>query len=151
CVRNSLDTLLESYNICHICGKGNSSTIEKSGYCQFEYVNEELPHLFALANLVISRSGATTLFEILCLHKPSLLIPLETNASRGDQLLNAASFEKQGFCKVLFQRNLTPETLIDNVNSTFSQKETIISAMKKDTGSGASKVMEIIMETTKES
>lgn len=150
CVRDSLDKLLESYCICHICGKGNLHTIEKSGYCQFEYVNEELPHLFALASLVISRSGATTLFEILCLHKPGLLIPLETNASRGDQILNANSFEKQGFCRVLFQRNLTPETLIDNVNNTFSQKETLIGAMKKDSGSGVAKVMEIIMETTKE-
>lgn len=144
CVRRSLDMLLRDFDICHICGKGNTSEINRKGYRQFEYVNEELADLFALAQLVISRSGATTLFEILALRKANLLIPLETNASRGDQILNARSFEKQGFSRILLQSKLSPETLISCVKETFSKKDEIVEKMRKsDVGDGVSKIMKI--------
>ena len=150
CIRKSLDNMLNNFNICHLCGKGNSSTTERKGYCQFEYVNEELPHLFALADLVISRSGATTLFEIISLRKPNLLIPLETNASRGDQILNAHSFEKQGFSRILKQSSLTPDALINNVNKTFSDKDEFIKTMEKSNMSnGIARVIEVIENTVK--
>ncbi|MCX8130700.1 MAG: undecaprenyldiphospho-muramoylpentapeptide beta-N-acetylglucosaminyltransferase [Clostridia bacterium] len=96
-IRNNLDRLIKEYNICHICGKGNlASNLQNiKGYKQFEYIKEEQPHLYSLADVVISRAGATTLFELIALRKPNLLIPLSKNASRGDQILNAESFRKQ--------------------------------------------------------
>ena len=113
-VRGSLDILLKKYHVCHICGKGNvkQELEKKPGYKQFEYLNEEQPHVFALADLVISRAGATVLFELLALKKPNLLIPLSRNASRGDQILNAASFEKLGYSMVIQEEMLEVSSLI---------------------------------------
>jgi len=132
-IRVSLDELLERYDICHICGKGNikKDLLNKRGYKQFEYVNEELPHLFAMADLVVSRAGATAIFELLALKKPNLLIPLPRSASRGDQILNAASFEKQGYSMVLHEENLDAKELIRAVNKLYSTRDKYLKAMKK--------------------
>jgi UDP-N-acetylglucosamine--N-acetylmuramyl-(pentapeptide) pyrophosphoryl-undecaprenol N-acetylglucosamine transferase len=147
-VRSVLDRLLKDFNVCHICGKGN---IKKelngiNGYKQFEYVNEEQPHLFALADLVLSRAGATVLFELLALKKPNLLIPLSRAASRGDQILNAASFEKQGYSKVLTEENLDSGSLIHAIYDLWNNAERYTASMKKGTGdSGVQAVISTIM------
>jgi UDP-N-acetylglucosamine--N-acetylmuramyl-(pentapeptide) pyrophosphoryl-undecaprenol N-acetylglucosamine transferase len=131
-VRGGLDKLLVDFNVCHICGKGNRAPGGRGGYCQFEYAGEELPDLFAMADVVISRAGATTLFELLALCKPALLIPLGTAASRGDQILNAESFEKLGYCKVLSQDGLTGAILAESVKRFFDEdKDRCIDAMKR--------------------
>ena len=97
-IRGCIDTLLTKYQIIHLCGKGNidESLKDKKGYAQFEYISENLPDLFAAADLVVARAGANSICELLALHKPNILIPLSRNASRGDQILNANSFAKQG-------------------------------------------------------
>src|SRR5690606_9211173 len=102
-VRGMLPTLVRDYQIIHLCGKGN---LDKNlngtpGYVQFEYIHNELSDLFAAADLVISRAGANAICEILALRKPNILIPLPQGASRGDQILNADSFENQGYSYVL--------------------------------------------------
>ncbi len=130
-VRGGLDKLLADFNVCHICGKGNKAPGGRRGYCQFEYVGAELPDLFAMADVVISRAGATTLFELLALCKPALLIPLGTAASRGDQVLNAESFEKSGYCKVLSQDGLTGAILAESVKSFFDDRNKYVDAMKR--------------------
>ena len=148
-VHEARTTLLQTFNICHICGKGNI-TEDEPGYRQFEYVNEELPHLFALADIVISRAGATTLFELLSLKKPALLIPLATNASRGDQILNAQSFHSQGFSHVLEQKNLTSEALISHCMELFSARDSLRAAMENSpVGNGVESVLEVIRSHTK--
>ena len=97
-VRSHLEELLQDFRIVHLCGSGkyDSSKDGIEGYKQFEYVKDELRHLFAAADLIISRAGANAIFEILALRKPNLLIPLSVG-TRGDQILNARSFEAQGF------------------------------------------------------
>ncbi len=145
-IRESLPSLLQAYNICHLCGKGNlGSAVEN--YTQFEYVKDELAHLLAAADLVISRSGATTLFELLALQKPSLLIPLGAG-SRGDQVLNARSFEKMGFSRVLLQDALTSVTLVESVDEAFAQRDEMADAMKKfnTLQSGTEKIIMLIKE-----
>jgi UDP-N-acetylglucosamine--N-acetylmuramyl-(pentapeptide) pyrophosphoryl-undecaprenol N-acetylglucosamine transferase len=144
CVRQSLDDLLKEYNVCHICGRGNLVE-NRTGYVQFEYVRTELADLFILADVVISRAGATTLFELAALRKPSLLIPLPLQASRGDQILNAQSFEKQGFSRVLRQENMTPDTLVKNIREVYESRETMTAAMKERAPQNAvEKIMEVI-------
>lgn len=130
-IRSVLNQITDKFNLCHLCGKnGVDFGLDKiSGYKQFDYVNEDLPHLLALSDLVISRAGATTLFELLALKKPNLLIPLSKQASRGDQILNARSFEKQGFSKVLTEEELNPESLLNSINTLFDSKNKYISAM----------------------
>lgn len=132
-IRSQLSALLKSFQIIHLCGKGNldNSLNHVKGYVQFEYVSQQLKDMFALADVVISRAGANAICELLALHKPNILIPLSAAASRGDQILNARSFEKQGFSYVIEEENLTAETLQTAIDDVFGKKEAYISAMKK--------------------
>jgi UDP-N-acetylglucosamine--N-acetylmuramyl-(pentapeptide) pyrophosphoryl-undecaprenol N-acetylglucosamine transferase len=123
-LRESLETLLTSYQIVHICGKGNvdEKLNDVRGYKQFEYVSGDLPNLMAMADLVVSRSGSTSIYEFLALEKPMLLIPLSKQASRGDQILNAESFQKSGYARVLYEEDLTKESLIANLDSVYTDR-----------------------------
>lgn len=101
----------------HLCGKGNldNKLAGITGYAQFEYANAELTDMFALADMAISRAGANSICELLALHKPNILIPLSAAASRGDQVLNAKSFKKQGFSYVIEEEELTKDSLLSAV------------------------------------
>ena len=134
-VRSLLPKLLERYQVIHICGKGHldDSLIGRSGYVQFEYVDAPLRHLFAAADMVISRAGANSICEILALRKPNILIPLSAAASRGDQILNARSFEKQGFSTVLEEEQVNNDTLYEAIQNTFDNRKSFIQAMEQST------------------
>lgn len=131
-VRAVLPKLLKSYQVIHLCGRGKLDESLKglNGYAQFEYVKEELKDLFALTDIVISRAGANAICELLALHKPNLLIPLSASASRGDQILNARSFERQGFSIVLEEESLTDDTLLDAVENLYEHRAQYVRAMK---------------------
>ena len=132
-IRGLLPDLLKSFQIIHMCGRGNleESLRKTNGYIQFEYIGTGLNDIFALADLVISRAGANSICELKALHKPNILIPLSSNASRGDQLLNAHSFEKQGFSVVIEEEIITPEKLLNMIHETYHDRERYISTMKK--------------------
>ena len=131
-IRAILPELLKDFQVIHLCGRGklDPSLNGTEGYAQFEYIKEELRDLFALTDIVISRAGANAICELLALHKPNLLIPLSANASRGDQILNARSFERQGFSMVLEEEELTNETLLTAVHDLYDNREKYIDAMK---------------------
>nr|WP_294464237.1 undecaprenyldiphospho-muramoylpentapeptide beta-N-acetylglucosaminyltransferase [uncultured Sellimonas sp.] len=131
-VRRILPKLLENFQVIHLCGKGklDESLTGVEGYAQFEYIQKELKDLFALADLVISRAGANAICELLALRKPNILIPLPAKSSRGDQILNARSFERQGFSMVLEEETLTDETLLDAVCRLYQDRSTYIKAMQ---------------------
>lgn len=132
-IRNNLDALLEKYQIIHLCGRNNldQNLLEKKGYQQFEYVKKELKHYFACADVVVSRAGANAICELLALRKPNILIPLGLDASRGDQILNAKSFEKQGYSYVLQEKDVTGDTLLNAVNTVFDHRQDYIQAMNQ--------------------
>ena len=138
-VRKALPLLLPSYQIIHVCGKGKVDTSIKNlpGYIQFDYVKEELSDLLAAADLVISRAGSNAICEFLALNKPNILIPLPASASRGDQILNAASFEKQGFSYLLPEEMVNDESLAKAVDEVYENRETYIRAMKATKASNA--------------
>lgn len=131
-VRNILPQLLNNFQIIHLCGKGKSdATLEGTkGYVQFEYVTDELKDLFILSDLVISRAGANAICELLALRKPNILIPLGLNASRGDQILNANSFAKQGFSLVLDEDTLTDDSLLDSIIELYNNRSTFVNNME---------------------
>ncbi|RKN86889.1 undecaprenyldiphospho-muramoylpentapeptide beta-N-acetylglucosaminyltransferase [Paenibacillus ginsengarvi] len=131
-VRGSLKRLLERFQIVHLCGKGHldPELAGVRGYRQFEFVTTELPDLLAMADVVVSRSGSTSIFEFLSLRKPMLLVPLSRNASRGDQILNAESFRAQGFSEVLEEERMTPETLAEELFRLYDHREAYIERMK---------------------
>lgn len=131
-VRAALPELLNSFQIVHLCGKGkvDESLNNTKGYRQFEYIKEELCDIFAMTDIVISRAGANAICELLALRKPNLLIPLSANASRGDQILNARSFERQGFSLVLEEEEVTKDTLLEAVQNLYDNRNTFIDAMR---------------------
>ena len=146
-LRASLKTLLKNYNIVHICGNGHiDKSLEKeNGYMQYEYISNELKDVYALADIVVSRAGANSIFELASLCKPNLLIPLPKASSRGDQILNAKNFEKRGFSKVLLQEDMSKDTFVNNITELFENKQTYIDNMKRaNLKSGAANVMNII-------
>ncbi len=98
--------LTKKFDVAHIRGKKKllSAHLPK-GYKQFGYVGSELGDLYAAADIMLSREGATAIFEILALNLPALLIPLPKLYSRGDQIQNAEHFQSEGYCHVLPQEH----------------------------------------------
>lgn len=132
-VRGTLPELLEHWQIIHLCGKGKvDETLNGTkGYIQYEYIQDELADLFALCDIVVSRAGANAICELLALRKPTLLIPLSAKASRGDQILNARSFERQGFSMVLEEEEVNKETLLKAISELAAHRQDYIRAMEE--------------------
>lgn len=150
-IRESLDELVQYYQICHICGKNNidNSLNNIIGYKQYEYINEELKDFFAMADIIISRAGATTLYEILSLAKPNILIPLPKAVSRGDQILNAKFFEAEGYSNVLNEDDVNASTLKDAISSVLQNKATYINNMKSSDIRNSSDILYNLLKETK--
>ena len=150
-VRRLLPNLMKTYDIIHLCGKGNiDPTLNHcDGYRQYEYINQELPDLLSLAEIVISRAGANAICELLALKKPNILIPLSAAASRGDQILNAQSFEKQGFSYVLDEDTLTDAQLLTAVTTVAEKKNQYIEAMNHSQQLDPIKTITDLIEATR--
>lgn len=151
-VRRQLPVILKTYDVIHLCGKDNLDPTlnNQTGYMQYEYISEELPDLLALADLVISRAGANAICELLALKKPNILIPLSAAASRGDQILNAKSFEKQGFSYVLDEDTMTDEQLLEAIQSVWHKKDQYVAAMNASKQMNPiNTILELIVKTAK--
>jgi len=149
-VRDALEDLLATFNVCHIYGTGEtlkSKALTVANFKAFSYVTDELPHLYAMADIVVARAGATTIFELLALRKPNLLIPLSLEASRGDQVQNAISFADRGFSHVLAEADLTPATLVQHLQHAYAEWEAMVKAMEAaQTVNGVEAVIGVIKE-----
>ncbi|MGI6095202.1 MAG: undecaprenyldiphospho-muramoylpentapeptide beta-N-acetylglucosaminyltransferase [Lachnospiraceae bacterium] len=130
-IRAILPELLKEFQVIHLCGKGkvDESLNGTEGYVQYEYIKQELPDLFALSDILVSRAGANAICEISSLNKPNLLIPLSAKASRGDQILNARSFERQGYSMVLEEEQVTEESLLFAIRELYSNRHSYMEAM----------------------
>ncbi|MDO5573903.1 MAG: undecaprenyldiphospho-muramoylpentapeptide beta-N-acetylglucosaminyltransferase [bacterium] len=142
-VRNILPQLLPQFQIIHLCGKGklDETLLHTDGYIQFEYIKQELKDLFALTDIVVSRAGANAICELLALRKPSLLIPLSAKQSRGDQILNARSFEKQGFSAVLEEEDVTDESLLNKILELYENRFQYITQMNQSNQTDSASVI----------
>ncbi|GAB6167740.1 undecaprenyldiphospho-muramoylpentapeptide beta-N-acetylglucosaminyltransferase [Clostridium carnis] len=151
-VRKNIKELLKDFNIIHICGKNNLDNNLKftNGYKQYEYVKDELPHLLNAADFIISRAGANVIFELLALKKPTLLIPLSKKISRGDQILNANSFEKEGYSLVLDEDKMMEEShlLIQKVKELKLKRNELIKNMQNSKAkNGVQAISEVILKS----
>ena len=133
-VREALPRLLESFQVLHLCGPGNADEglLGTAGYVQCEYLNSEMADAYACANILISRAGSNTLCEILALRKPALLIPYPKGASRGDQIVNARSFEARGLSRVLMQEDMTVDRLVTEVISLYRERGSLYEKMDQE-------------------
>lgn len=129
-VDGALDALLAEFEVVHVRGGGNRPPRQAAGYHAFEYVGEGWGDLLAAADLVVSRAGANTLYELLALRKPALLIPLSARVSRGDQGENAAWARGQGYCRVLEEDALTPERLVSEVLALADERDAVRTALQ---------------------
>ena len=148
-LREALPELLKTFEVAHICGKGNldESLNATPGYAQKEFVSAELPDVFACADLVLSRAGSNALMEFQALARPLLLVPYPKGASRGDQILNAQSLEKRGLCRVLLQENMTAATLTEALLKTWADRDALTAAVKAaPPADGTMRVLEMIEE-----
>lgn len=151
-VWSALTELLEDYQIIHLCGKNNMNPDYQklTGYRQFEYVGEEMKDLLACADFIVARAGSNSIFEFLALRKPHLLIPLSAASSRGDQIENAESFQKEGYSMVLKEENLTKDTLLLSLKSLKDNQGIYVEAMNKSSlGNATGKILELIEKYAK--
>jgi UDP-N-acetylglucosamine--N-acetylmuramyl-(pentapeptide) pyrophosphoryl-undecaprenol N-acetylglucosamine transferase len=146
-LREALPNLLKNFEILHICGKNNiDKDIVHNGYVQVEFVND-MKQAYSVADICVSRAGSNTLFELLSLKKPCVLIPLPKGASRGDQVLNAEYFQKKGVVYVLQQNALTPESLAITIESVYSNRKNIVKNLDKEPIiNSCEKIAEILSE-----
>ena len=108
-------------------------------------------YAFAVADLCISRAGSNTVFEIIALKIPNILIPLPKGVSRGDQILNANYFEKLNLSSVLAQEQLTVDSLCNLIKETYNNKTKFLSALKKSKIKNQSKhIAQKIIEVAKQ-
>ena len=148
-VRESLPKLQPVFDIIHICGKDkmDNMMLGTDGYKQFEYIKDELKDVFAIADIIVSRAGANAICEILELKKPNVLIPLSAG-SRGDQVLNAKSFEASGFSEVIGEEALDPSMLVETVMKVYNAREKYITKMNERMElSPIDRITELIEET----
>lgn len=150
-LRAALPLLLPRYDVVHLCGRGKRDEgLRAGGYVQYEYIEQELPDLFALSDIVLSRAGANAVFELLALNKPALLLPLPKASSRGDQLLNAAYFEKKGYALTLDQDTATPAQLAAMLDGLYQNRDRYIRVMEQDTrADGTENILAVIRDAVK--
>ncbi len=151
-IRYALPRLLKDFNIVHLCGKDKMDNLRLSvdGYKQFEYVKNEMKDIFAMADVVVSRAGANAICELAALRKPNILIPLSAKSSRGDQIINAKSFEQQGFSLVIDNEELDEDILVESIYDVYEHRDKYIENMKNSNQSGATEtIIKIIEESIK--
>jgi UDP-N-acetylglucosamine--N-acetylmuramyl-(pentapeptide) pyrophosphoryl-undecaprenol N-acetylglucosamine transferase len=129
-VRAALPDLCKRGFVVHVCGPGKRVENREPRYVQYEYVREDWGDLLAAADIVVSRAGANTLYELFCLGKPNLLVPLSMKASRGDQLENAAYARSLGYSRVLSEEEFTPATLLSTVDLILADPEAEIARLR---------------------
>jgi len=143
-----LDELLIAFDVIHIRGVQHlRSGKQPDGYKQFGFVTDELADIYAAADIMLSRAGATAVFEMLALALPALLIPLPKASSRGDQILNAQCFLEQRFSHVMDQDDMTGNTLMKAIVKLNTEKDDMRKRMKSENlADAASSVAKIIAD-----
>lgn len=150
-IRKILPSIIGKIQVIHICGKNkvDPTLNHLSGYIQYEYVDKELKDLFALSDIVVSRAGSNAICELLALKKPNLLIPLPAASSRGDQILNANSFERKGYSKVLEEENMTDVSLLLAIRELYENRADYQRAMEKAAeGNAIDTIVSLIQQFT---
>lgn len=148
---NNITVLTKKFTIIHIVGKKNYNyqLHNTSNYIQINFAND-IENYFDASDIIISRAGSNTIFELLALCKPMILIPLPKKSSRGDQILNAQNFHNNNYANIIKQEDLTIEILLDTINDTLKNKEILISNMKKaEAKLGNKNIIDLIKKNSK--
>ncbi len=129
-LRRTLLPLCQKYNVVHVCGKGNKISSNVRGYTQIEFC-EDMGKLYACADYAVARCGSNSAFELITLKKPTLFIPLNNGATRGDQVENAEYFKRRGLCRILNEDDLSAQTLYDGIENLVADEQ-LKTALRQD-------------------
>jgi len=136
-VLGAIKQLLDDFELIHQCGKKNFKSTElvyktiieddslDKYYHLHDYLDEhQIKHAMAAADIIVSRAGAQTIFEIAAMGKPSILIPLPKSA-QDHQAKNAYLYGQTGAANVMEPKNPTPHMLYSRLVQIFSKPETL--------------------------
>ncbi len=139
-----LKDILKDFNVIHITGKGNLKIKSYDNYNAFEITNN-MVNLYNISDFVIGRAGAGVTAECYFKKLPMILIPLENGSSRGDQLLNAKYYVKQGVAEIIREQELAPANLFEKIKTFNSNIKKYKNNYKnKKIINGKNKIIEII-------
>ncbi len=149
---NTKNGNLANFDVINICGKNNlDEEIEnQSNYIQFESLGNDFLHIMACADIVVSRGGATSLFELMAMKKPHVIIPLSKKASRGDQIDNAKYFHSLGVSEYIMEEDCDWSRLYDKIQLVTQNKVQFLDKVDELDFVGATQnVLKIIQEESK--
>ena len=126
-VRRLVPALVQSFQIVHLCGQGKTHPdfSQLVGYRQFEYLDAPLANVIACADLVVSRAGATAIYELLMLKKPHILCPLSKKVSRGDQIHNAQYLESLGLSQAIYPEDFNDTVLLEKITDCYQNLDSL--------------------------
>ena len=127
-VLSSLECLTKNFFVFHIVGKNNLTYKKINNYYETEFT--DMKFAYKIADVVISRAGSNTAFELALMKLPTLFIPLPKTSSRGDQIENANYFKQLNLADVLLQENLTSQVLCEKINLLYKNKELYLNSLK---------------------
>lgn len=148
---DNINTLNKNYTIIHLVGKNklNKKLPNGKNYVQLEFV-DNIEDYFAISDIIISRAGSNTIFELLALKKLMLLIPLPKASSRGDQILNAEYFSEKNYAEYLLQEKLNLKSFLDKTDILLKTKSKYHLAQKNaPSADGTNNIIKIIKDNTK--
>jgi len=129
-----LPQMLSNFQIIHQTGSKNFQEVEAEAkamvkppfekyYHPFPFLNEtELKHALKICDIVVSRAGSGSIFEVAACGKPSILIPLP-EAAQNHQIKNAYLCQKLGACIVIEEENLTPGFFFEKLKYLLSKQD----------------------------
>jgi len=129
-----LNSLLKNYEIIHVCGSENFKQVQAEAqvvidknlekyYHPIGFLDEKkIKHAYKAADIIISRSGSGSIFEIAAVGKPSILVPLPT-AAANHQAKNAYVYAETGAAIVFEQNSLMPNFFIEEIELLFLHPE----------------------------
>ncbi len=143
-INQNAQKLCRKYKITLICGKNKRINFIHQNFEQYELLSaNNFANKLNSTDLVISR-GSASLFQILSLKKPSIIIPLPSSA-RNHQYLNTQYFEKKGLVKMLEQNEKSSQKLILLIEETLSNQELKKSLKQTKIENNANKIADIIL------
>ncbi len=144
----NLDWLTSKFNIVHQCGAKDKDFVPaaKKGYYPYPFIYSQMPDVIAASDIVLSRAGANSIWECSVLGKPLVLIPLCGSGTRGDQVDNAAFFEKQNAAKVLLGDDVTFDNLKKLLEFLLDSSERDVMAMASKKMSEGNRPAKVIAE-----
>lgn len=144
----NLDWLTSKFNVVHQCGAKDKDFVPaaKKGYYPYPFIYSQMPDVIAASDIVLSRAGANSIWECSVLGKPLVLIPLCGSGTRGDQVDNAAFFEKQNAAKVLLGDDVTFDNLKKLLEFLLDSSERDVMAMASKKMSEGNRPAKVIAE-----